>query len=468
MQEERFDAVIIGSGQGGNPLAKSLAKQGWKTAIIERWNVGGTCVNVGCTPTKTIVASARVAYLARRGTDFGVHAGDISINLAEVIARKAKVVEKSRASSTNGLEKSANLELIRGEASFAASQPSNDDHAIAVRLNGGGERLLITSKVILDTGERNVVPKLAGLDSVPYLDSTSILELQTLPEHLIILGAGTIALEFAQIYRRFGSRVTLIERGHRFLPHEDEDVAQCLLEILREDGIEILFETNAVSVSGTNGDITLHVEEKGSKRDLRGTHLLVAVGRTPNVEDLHLERAKIAQGEHGHIQVNDRLESTAKGVWAVGDVKGGPAFTHVSYDDFRILEANLLRNEGRSIKGRILTYVVFTDPELARVGINEDEAKKQGLKIRVAAVPMTWMARANEMAESRGMIKAIVDAETNLILGATVLGIDGGEVAAQIQIAIMGKLPYTALRDAMLSHPTKSEVLNTLFSNFRD
>ncbi len=466
-QPEHFDAVVIGSGQAGNPLAQAMMKHGWKTAVVERRYPGGTCVNDGCTPSKTVDASARVAYLARRGADFGVETGTVGTDLHKVWERKQKLVLASRKNSGESLE-GENGTLIMGEASFSADQPGGGTYNISVALQDGGSRELAASRVFLNTGERPHPPEVDGLDSVPYLDSTSIMELQTVPENLVILGAGYIALEFAQMFLRFGSKVTVLERGERFAAHEDDDVAACLRGILEEDGIRILTCSAVKRVSGSEGSVTLEIEVDSKPQIVQGSHLLVATGRTPNVESLHLERVGVKQKQHGYIEVNDRLETAAPSIWALGDVKGGPAFTHISYDDYRILRANLLQNGNASIKDRLVCYVMFTDPELARVGLSEAEAAKQGISVRVAEVLMKQMARANQMAESRGMIKALVDPETKQILGATVLGVDGGEVMAQIQIAMMGKLPYPVLREGVFAHPTRSEVLNTLFGKFRD
>ncbi len=468
MAQRHFDAVIIGSGQGGNPLAKATAKHGWKTAMIERRYPGGTCVNDGCTPSKTVDASARVAYLARRGADFGVNVGDITIDLAKVYERKQSLLMASRKNITKSLETSENSTLLMGQASFAEEQPGDGTYRIDVALNDGGTESITADRVFLNTGERPHIPDVEGLKNLPILDSTSMLELKEVPQHLLVLGAGYIALEFAQMYLRFGSQVTVIERGERIAQHEDDDVAECLRGILVEDGLHIMTCSAVTRALGSAGDITLQLMTDDGPVTLKGTHLLVATGRTPNVEPLHLERVGVKQNASGHIVVNDKLETSAKNIWALGDVKGGPAFTHISYDDYRILRDNLLEGGNASIKDRLLTYCMFTDPELARVGLNESDAKKQGRDVRVAAIPMKWMARANEMDEPRGMMKALVDPETKQILGATILGVDGGEVAAQLQIAMMGKLPYTALREGIFSHPTKSEALNTLFTYFRD
>ena len=457
VQAERFDAVVIGSGQGGNPLAAAMAKHGWNVAVVERRYPGGTCVNDGCTPSKTIDASARVAYLARRGADFGAGTGGIAIDMRAVYERKQKLVLASRKKNGEGLQ-GEHSTLLMGEACFAPEQPGGAEHAVDVAMQDGTVRQLITPRVFLNTGERPHPPSVDGLDTVPFLDSTSIMELQTVPGHLVVLGAGYIALEFAQMFLRFGAKVTVLERGERIAAHEDADVAECLRGILQEDGMRIVTCTAVEKVSGSGGGVTLAVTTDDGPE----------TGRTPNVEPLHLERVGVTQDKRGYITVNSRLETNVPGIWALGDVKGGPAFTHISYDDFRVLRANLLEGGDASTKDRLVNYVMFTDPELGRIGLSEADAAKQGRTVRVAQIAMKQMARANQMAESRGMIKALVDPETKQILGATVLGVDGGEFAALIEVAMMGKLPYTALRDGVFAHPTRAEALNTLFGSFRD
>jgi pyruvate/2-oxoglutarate dehydrogenase complex dihydrolipoamide dehydrogenase (E3) component len=455
---ETFDAIVIGSGQGGNPLATAMAAAGWKTAVIERKYVGGTCVNVGCTPTKTLVASGRVAYLARRAADFGVTVGEVGVDFKAVIARKRGVVEKSRGSSEKGLEDAANLTLIRGEAAFTGA------HSVAIKLNDGGVRELTAEKIFINTGGRATVPGMDGLDSVPYLDNESIMELETLPSHLIVLGGGYIALEFAQMFRRFGSRVTVIEKSGALAGHEDADVSEEIKKIFEEDGIEVLLNAEVGGVSHDGGEIV--VNAKGA--EVRGTHLLLAVGRTPNTDRLDCAKAGVELDEHGYVKANARLETSADGVWAVGDVKGGPAFTHISYDDFRVLRDNLIQKavKPHEITGRMVPYTIFIDPELGRIGMTEAEARKAGKKIKVAKMPMSSVARAYESSETRGFLKAVVDAETDLILGAAVLGVDGGELAAAIQIAMMGGVTASELREGIWSHPVRAEALNRLFGSY--
>jgi len=456
-----FDAIIIGSGQGGNPLAGALSNKGKRTAVIERAEVGGTCVNTGCTPTKTMVASAEVAYLARRGNDYGVHTGEISVDMAIVRERKRNIVKQWREGSENGLKRAQLVELIRGQASFVGPKQIN------VRLNEGGERTLTANWIFLNTGLSTSKPPLTGLDTVPWLDNASIMELDTLPQHLIVLGGGYVGLEFAQMFQRFGSRVTVIQRDHQLLPAEDTDVADEITKFLCEDGMEILLNASAESVSSSGKAITLTVQQDGATKIIEGTHLLIATGRHPNTADLNLPAAGLTTDKHGFIPANDKLETTVPGIYVIGDVKGGPAFTHVSYDDFRIHRDNLLEGRSASIANRVIPYCVFLDPQLGRVGLNEKEAAQQGKKVRIARIPMTSVARAVETDRSRGFMKALVDPETDQILGAAILAEEGGEIMAMIQIAMMGKLKYTVLREGDFAHPTLSESLNTLFSNFQ-
>jgi pyruvate/2-oxoglutarate dehydrogenase complex dihydrolipoamide dehydrogenase (E3) component len=467
-----FDAIVIGSGQGGTPLCQALAGAGMRTAIVEREHVGGTCINEGCTPTKTMVASARVAYLARRGADYGVHTGELRIDLAKVRERKRAIVDNFRNGSQSRIEKTKNLELILGEAEFTAPK------MIVVRKRDGEQLTLTADKFFINAGCRPAVPKIAGLDKISYLDSTSIMELDSVPEHLLILGGGYIGLEFGQMFRRFGSRVTTVQSGAQLLAGEDRDVAEAVLSILREDGIEVFLNSRAVAVAKPGKQLTVTLESSNKQRDttsgddnarsLVGTHLLVATGRVPNTESLKTSVAGIAIDKHGFIQVNDRLETSAAGVFALGDIKGGPAFTHISYDDFRIIRTNIIEKGSTSTKDRLVPYTLFIDPQLGRVGMSETEARATGCKIRVAKMPMSYVARALELDESRGFMKVVVDAESSQILGAAILGIEGGEIMAQVQLAMMGKLPYTVLKDAVFAHPTLAESLNNLFSHLQD
>jgi pyruvate/2-oxoglutarate dehydrogenase complex dihydrolipoamide dehydrogenase (E3) component len=453
---EKFDTIIIGTGQSGKPLALALGRAGRKTAVVERKHVGGTCINVGCTPTKTMVASARVAYLARRGADFGVHTSAPRVDLAEVWRRKQGVVEQFRGGGQRGLESVSAIDLMFGEGSFV------DAHTVRVALNDGGERHLTADRVVINTGGRPAVPAIPGLKEVDWLDSSSIMELQVLPPHLVVLGGGYIGLEFSQMFRRFGARVTVITRDDRLIPREDPDVSAEVEKILVEDGIGIVKNANTLRAAGRGG-VTVTVDTPEGRSEIGGSHLLVAIGRAPNSDRLNLQAAGIAADKAGFIPVNNCLETAVPGIYAIGDVKGGPAFTHISYDDYRVLRANWLEGGNATIDGRYVPNTMFIDPQLATVGLNETEAKKRGLNYRVAKLAMTSVARAIEMGETRGFMKAIVDADTRSILGCTVLGVEGGEIMSMLQIAMMGKLPYPALREAIFAHPTLAESLNNLF-----
>ena len=450
---ERYDAIVIGAGQAGGPLAAALARSGRRTALIEREHVGGTCINEGCTPTKAMVASARVAYLARRAADYGVTTGPVGVDLGRVRERKRAIVKRFRAGSLRRLEAAPGLDLICAEARFTGPRQ--------VAVDG---RLLESELIFINTGGRPAAPEVEGLGQVPSLDSTSIMELDRVPEHLIVLGGGYIGLEFGQMFRRFGSRVTIVQRGRQLLPQEDEDVAEAILGILREDGIEILLEAEARRVEGTEGAVRLTVRTSGGDRVIEGSHILRAAGRTPNTDRLGLPAAGIATDSKGFITVGPELETSASGVYALGDVKGGPAFTHISYDDFRIIRTNLLQGGRACITDRLLPYAVFIDPQLGRIGLSEKDARRQSRAYRVARMPMTHVARALELDESRGFMKALVAPDTGEILGAAVLGIEGGELMAVLQLAMMGKVPHYRLRDAIFAHPTLAESLNNLFT----
>jgi pyruvate/2-oxoglutarate dehydrogenase complex dihydrolipoamide dehydrogenase (E3) component len=454
---QQYDAIVIGSGQGGTPLSTALAATGMHTALIEHKHVGGTCVNEGCTPTKTMVASGRVAYLARRAADYGVHTGPISIDLRKVRERKRNIVDKFRSGVQSRIEKAANLELIFGDAKFTGPK------TVEVRTKDGVQRGLSAKYIFINAGTRASRPRLDGLESVPFLDNASIMELDTVPDHLLILGGGYIGLEFGQLFLRFGSRVTIIQSAGQLLTREDPDIAGEVAKILQQDGVEVLLKARAIHVRQVDRSIQLEVQQHGTSTTLAGSHLLVATGRTPNSDTLNLAAAGIKTNDRGFIEVNDRLETTVDGVYALGDIKGGPAFTHISYDDFRIIRANLLEKKNASTTNRQVPYTVFIDPQLGRVGLTETEARARKRIIRVAKLPMTSVARALEVDETRGFMKAIVDGETNQILGAAILGIEAGEIMSALEIAMIGKLPYTALRDGTFAHPTLTESLNNLF-----
>jgi pyruvate/2-oxoglutarate dehydrogenase complex dihydrolipoamide dehydrogenase (E3) component len=458
MATQHYDAVVIGAGQAGVPLATTLAKAGRKTALVEREHVGGTCINEGCTPTKTMVASAKVAYFDRRSADYGVSNGQVAVDMVKVRQRKRDIVDSFRSGAEKRLA-DAGVELIRGEARFAGPKE------LEVNLDSGQTARLTADNIFINTGARPANPPVEGLDSVPTLNSTTIMELDEVPEHLLVLGGSYVGLEFAQMFRRFGSEVTVVQRGKQLMSREDADVAEAVAEIVRQDGIEVLLEAQAQRAEQTeDGKIRLTIRTPQGESTLEGSHLLAAAGRPPNTEKLNLDAAGIETDRRGQIKVNERLETDAEGVYALGDVKGGPAFTHISYDDFRIIRTNLLEGGNATITDRKVPYTAFLDPQLGRAGLSEQEAREQGLNIHVAKIPMSYVARAIEVDETRGFMKAVVDADTEQILGCAILGVEGGEIAAMLQIAMMGEVPYTTLRDTVFSHPTLSESLNTLFA----
>jgi len=457
---DHYQAIVIGSGQGGTPLCHALAKSGLRTLLIERKHLGGTCVNEGCTPTKTMIASGRVAYLVRRGGDYGVLAADIRIDMERVRQRKRDIVERFRSSLQKHIANTANLELLNGEARFTGPK------SILVRLTDDSQRALTGDRIFINAGARPSVPALEGLKDVPFLDSTSIMELNTLPEHLIVLGGGYVGVEFGQLFRRFGSRVTVVHHGARLLRQEDPDVADGVAAILEEDGVKVLLGAKPVRVCQRGSRIHFTAAVGSELTELEGSHLLVATGRIPNTDLLDASAAGIATDGRGFIQVNERLETSQPDVFALGDITGEPAFTHIAYDDFRILRTNLIEGNHRTTRERLVPYTIFIDPQLGRVGLTETEARSHKRNVRVARLAMTAVARALEVDEARGFMKAIVDADTDRILGAAVLGIEGGELMAMLQLAMMGNLPYTALRDAVFAHPTLAESLNNLFKRF--
>ncbi len=457
MNNSTYDAIIIGTGQSGKPLAVALGRAGWKTVVIEREHVGGTCINVGCTPTKTMVASGRVAYLARRAKDYGVDTGAVTVDMKRVYKRKRGMVESFRSYGRKTLEKTPNLELIFGEARL------KDARHVVVELKGGGTRELEGKRIVINTGCRPAVPPIPGLDKTPFLDSSSIMELTALPKHLIVLGGGYIGLEFCQMFRRFGARVTVVNREPRLIEREDPDVSAEVEKILRDDGIEVLNSTQMTRLQKSGAGVRAHLQSDTGAKEISGSHLLLALGRVPNSDRLNLAAAGVQTDKLGYIEVNSKLETQAPGIYAIGDVKGGPAFTHISYDDFRILRENWLNGGNASIEGRMVPNCMFIDPQLATVGLNEAEAQKRGFDYRVAKLPMTGVARAQEMSETRGFMKALVDRKTQQILGCTILGVEGGEIMSMLQIAMIGRLPYTAIKEAVFAHPTLAESLNNLF-----
>jgi pyruvate/2-oxoglutarate dehydrogenase complex dihydrolipoamide dehydrogenase (E3) component len=456
---EQYDVLILGSGQAGNPLSSDFVKAGRRVALVERAEVAGTCINYGCTPTKTMVASAQRAWQARHAAELGIEVGPMRVNMEQVRARKRKIVEQFRTSSEKRFA-SGQPELVRGVARFVAAKE------IAVALKAGGERGLTAETIVINTGGTPTIPKIAGLDRVPHLDNVSLMELDAVPEHLLILGGGYESVEFGQMFRRFGSEVTLIERGKHLLGREDAEISEAIEAILREDGLAIETGANAARVDGEPGAVTVRLEGGES---LSGSHLFIAVGRSPNTKELHLDAAGVDTDAHGYVKVNDELRTNVPGIYAVGDVKGGPAFTHISYDDYRILRDNLITGKGgRKTTDRPTVYVVYMDPQLGRIGMTEAEARQSGRRIKVARMPVTSIARAIETGESRGLLKAVVDADTEEILGAAILAPEGGELMSMFELAMMGKLRYSVLEDAVFPHPAYAESLNTLWGHFEE
>ncbi len=453
-----YDAIVIGTGQSGVPLAEMLAGEGWRVAIVERYLVGGSCINYGCTPSKTMQASANVIHLAGKAEVYGVHNSKAELNLKEVIGRKRKIVSSFREGLEKWIEGTKNLTLIRGEAEFT------DKKVISIK-SDQGTKVISADKIFINTGGSPFIPQIKGIDSVEYLTSTTIMELEELPSHLMILGGGYIGVEFGQMFRRFGSEVTIIQKGSQLLSREDEDIAGELENILRNEEINILKNASAIEISKTEGgNIKLKVSVGEKEILLTGSHLLVAVGRKPATKSLNLEAAGIKTDNQGYIKVTTKLETNVKGIYAMGDVKGGPAFTHISYDDFRVIRDNLLKQKNHTTRKRVVPYTVFTDPQLGRVGLTEKEAKSMGLNYKAAKMEMSDVTRAIELGETGGIMKAIVDAASGKILGCAILGIEGGEIAAMIQIAMMGNLKFTDLREGIFTHPTLAESLNDLFS----
>ncbi|WP_426670262.1 mercuric reductase [Mucilaginibacter sp. McL0603] len=453
-----YDAIVIGSGQAGGPLAKKLALSGKKTALIERRYVGGTCVNDGCTPTKTWVASAKAAYMAVKSKDLGINVKSFKVDMVQIKRRKDQIVLKARNGNQKGIEETKNLDLIFGDATFASK------NTVTVQLKEGGKVELKADLFFLNTGCKTLIPDIEGLNDIDYLTSTSILELDKVPDHLLVIGGNYIGLEFGQMFRRFGSKVTILEKGSRIVVHEDEDVSAELTHILEEENIKILTDSQPLKFKETGkGNISATIKTAGKEHKIKCSHVLVAAGRGPNTDKLALEKTGVKTDERGFIKVNDKLETNVKGIYALGDVKGGPAFTHISYNDYTIVYRNLLEGADLNTKDRPVPYCMFTDPQLGHVGISETEAKKQGLNFKVAKLPMTHVARAIETGDTRGFMKAVVDADTKKILGATVLGPEGGEIMTVLQMAMEGGITYDRIRYCVFAHPLYSESLNNLF-----
>jgi pyruvate/2-oxoglutarate dehydrogenase complex dihydrolipoamide dehydrogenase (E3) component len=449
---KKYDAIIIGTGQSGPALAGRLNAEGMKTAIVERKLVGGTCVNVGCTPTKTLVGSARVAYACREAHQFGVSiAGDILVDMRQVRARMKEVAGASNRNVTDWLEGMENVDLIRGHAQFVGP------HSVAV----GGD-VLEAERIFINVGARPRIPNWEGLNDVPFFTSSTILDIDFLPEHLIIIGGSYVGLEFAQIYRRFGSEVTVVEVDDRVIRRDDEDVSAAVLEILDGEGVQFRLQAECIEARATESGIAVRLNCEDGPQEETGSHLLLAVGRISNTNDLGLDRAGIEHDQRGMINVDDYLRTNVSGVWAMGDVNGRGAFTHTSYNDYEIIAANLFDNDPRKVSDRILCYGLFIDPPLGRIGMTENEVRASGRRALVGKRMMTRVSRAREFGDTRGFIKIIVDADSEEILGAAILGLNGDEAIHCLLDVMYARKPYTVISRAVHIHPTVSELIPTV------
>ncbi len=452
----QYDAIIIGSGQAGNPLAEKLTGQGWTVALIEREHVGGTCINNGCTPTKTMIASAQVAHYARHAAKWGVQTGAVSVDLAQVVAIKDRIVNQFRSGKERRFEGNQRLRLYRGLGKFAGP------HQVVI-----GQETLESERIFINTGTRSIIPRIDGLNQVPYLTNATLMELKEFPEHLLILGGGYIGVEFAQMFRRFGSQVTIINRGAQILAREDSDVATELQKALEAEGIRFVSNANATRVEKKGTQLVLTFATAKGQETVNGSHLLIATGRRPNTDDLGLDAAGVEMDKQGFIKVNDRLETNVPGIWALGDVKGGPAFTHISYNDYQIVYGNLIEGKNLSTANRPVPYAVFSDPQLGRIGMTEKEARASGRRLKIGKIPMSWVARAIERQETAGSMKLVVDGENDRVLGAAILSTEGGELVQMIGTLMLANAPYTLLKGAIYIHPTLAEGFWTLMEDVK-
>jgi len=453
---ERFDAIVIGAGQAGPALCGRLDREGLKTALIERKLMGGTCVNVGCIPTKTLVASARAVHVAQRGGEFGFTTGAVRVDMQAVKARKDGVVKHSSEGVTNWVGGMKNVTLIRGHARFTAPRTLDVDG-----------KTLQADKVFLNVGCRALVPDIPGIKDLPFLTNSSMMDVDRVPEHLVIIGGSYIGLEFAQAYRRFGSKVTVVEKFSKLLPREDDDIAAEIRAILEREGIQIRTGAECMALARVNGQVSVRLECKSGEPIAQGSHLLLAVGRLPNTHDLGLKEAGIEADARGYVKVDDECRTSAEGVWCMGDANGRGAFTHTSWNDYEIVAANLFDNDKRRISDRIPCYALFIDPPLGRAGMNEDEARKSGRNILRAKMPMTRVGRAREAGETQGFMKVLVDADSKELLGAAILGLNGDEIVHSMLDVMYAKQPYTTIQRAMHIHPTVTELIPTLLGTLK-
>ncbi len=454
----KYDAIIIGSGQAGNPLVFDLAGRGQKVAIIEKNKLGGSCLNFGCTPTKTLIASANLYHRVHNSEELGVNVSNVELDFQKVISRKNEVVKSFREGLEKSIEDNENIDLYRGVGSF------KDKNTVKIKLNDGGDIEISADKIFINTGSKPSRIPLKGLEHINHLNSTTIMELDELPERLVIIGTSYIALEFGQMFRRFGSQVTMIGRGDHIIKREDPDVSKRIQKILANEGIEFLLNTDTKTVEMNDNKIELLIEKNNQEEKIECSHLMLAVGRTFNTEELDLENAGVDTDDKGSIKVDERLKTTAENIYALGDVKGGPAFTHISYDDFRIVIDNLFGEGKRTLNDRLVPYTLFTQPQLGRVGITETEAKEKGYDVKIGKLEMKNVGKAIEDNYTEGFMKAVVNENDNKILGVAILGYQGGEIMAMVEVAMMAGLTYDKLRDGIFTHPSLSESLNNLFN----
>lgn len=453
---QRFDAIVVGAGQAGPSLATRMAKAGRRVALVERHLLGGTCVNTGCTPTKALVASAHAAHLARRGADFGVRTGPVTVNWSDVKARMDGIVTKSRSGLDKWLGSTPNCTVVRGQARFSGP------HAMQI-----GDEVYEAEQIFLNVGARPLVPKMAGVDEVPFLTSTSLLEMPELPDQLVVVGGGYVGLEFAQIFRRFGCNVTIVEKGARLAGHEDEDASKVIQEVFAGEGIDIRLNANCIHLERRDDGVSVGLECDLGAPHVDGSHVLLAVGRVPNTNDLGLETAGIESDERGFIRVDEELQTNVPGVYALGDCNGHGAFTHTSYNDYEIVADNLLAGGKRKVSDRIPASAVYIDPPLARVGMSEGDVRKSGKPALMAVRAMTRVSRAIEKSETAGFMKVLVDAETKLILGAAVFGVGGDEAIHCILTAMYARQPASLLTHSVFIHPTVAELIPTTFGELK-
>jgi pyruvate/2-oxoglutarate dehydrogenase complex dihydrolipoamide dehydrogenase (E3) component len=450
-----YDAIIIGSGQGGVPLATNLADKGWSVALIEKGDVGGSCINYGCTPTKTMISSARIAHYATIAPEFGIHLGKIKVNMAEVVGRKNEIVESFRSGVQDHIDSSPNLTLYRGHGRFVCP------HEIEVE----GERLK-SDKIFINTGTRPRIVPLPGLDQIEVLTNRNIMDLKELPVHLIALGGSYLGLEFGQMFRRLGSEVSVVEMSENLCPREDPEVSEGLKEALEAEGMKFHLGTKATKITKRPDGLEVALEKKdGSTETLAGAHLLMAIGQVPNSDDLGLDKAGVATDKNGYIKHDGKLETNIPGIWVLGDVKGGPAFTHVSYDDYLVIFDNVVNGKNRTIDNRMVPYALYTDPELGRIGLTEREARVKGYRLKIGSLPMSYVARAIERGETSGLMKIVINADNDRILGAAILGAEGGELVQILMALMLADAPYSVLENTMFIHPTLAEGFFALIGN---